>query len=180
MKSFWFQIFGLFILIALATFFAFNPWYVRPLAGIFRQSPLPSSEEQTPSREIIKILAPDGATKAQLNLELADTPEKRTKGLGYRDSLATDSGMLFIHDKPQKYTYWMKGMRFPIDFIWIMDDTVADIITNALPPIEGQTDDTLERYAPTVDVNKVLETNSGFVDSFHIQKGDKIKIERIR
>lgn len=181
MKKFWFQLIGLFIVISVASFLAFNPNYLAKFTGALRQSPNPVGRVQNgQAKNIVKILGADGNVKAQLNLELADTPEKRSKGLGYRDSLATDSGMLFFHDKPQKYTYWMKGMRFPIDFIWIKDDTIADIIPNVLPPVEGQTDETLERYAPTTEVNKVLETNAGFVNANNIQKGDKIKIESTR
>lgn len=65
-------------------------------------------------------------------------------------------------------------MQIPIDIMWISGDTIADIIPNIPPPIPGQTDETLERYSSTVEVDKVLETNAGFVAKNNIQKGDKI------
>ena len=71
----------------------------------------------------------------------------------------------------------MKGMEFPIDIMWIAGDTIADIIPNIPPPIPGQGDDTLERYSSTVEVDKVLETNAGFVIQNNIQKGDKIVVK---
>lgn len=49
---------------------------------------------------------------------IADTDEKRTKGLSGRDNLAQDQGMLFLFDKPGNYPFWMKDMRFPIDIIF--------------------------------------------------------------
>ncbi len=61
--------------------------------------------------------------------------------------------------------------------MWVKDDTIADIIPNIPIPVEGQSDNTLERYSSTVDVNKVLETNAGFVNQYNIQKGDKIIVE---
>ena len=171
-KKFWFQLVGLAFVILAATFLAFNRRYLIPLTSQFVKPIGQAVQDQ--GKPTLKIQDSEGNLKAQINLELADTGEKRSKGLGYRDFLATGSGMLFIHDKTQKYTYWMKGMRFPIDIMWILDDKIVDIIPNIPPPIEGQRDDTLERFAPITEVNKVLETNSGFVVGNNIQKGDKI------
>jgi uncharacterized protein len=177
MKKFWFQMIGLVVLILAATFLAFNQKYLTPLTKLFIQQPENTGQDNLGQVSIIKILSPDGVTKAQLKIELADNKEKRNQGLGNRASLATDSGMLFIHDETSVLTYWMKGMEFPIDFIWIKDDMVVDIIPNAAPPVPGQKDETLVRYAPTVPVNKVLETNAGFASENNIQKGDKIIVE---
>lgn len=175
MKTFWFQLLGLTILILGATFLAFNQKYVLPLTKIFK-SPGPAQQTAAAKTDSLTIIGTDGSSKAELLIELADNKEKRSKGLGYRDSLASGSGMLFIHENTQKYTYWMKGMEFPIDIIWILNDTIVDMIPNVPPPITGQTEDTLERYSPTVEVNRVLETNAGFAAKNGIGKGDKIKL----
>lgn len=180
MKTFWFQIIGLTTLICVAAFLVFNQTYLTALISPFVKDSIttqvnkPSASAQ---KSLLKITSPDGTEKARLNIEIANTKEKRNKGLGYRESLASDSGMLFIHDNSQKYTYWMKGMEFPIDIMWISGDTIADFIPNVPIPVEGQTDETLERYSSTVDVNRVLETNAGFINEKNIQKGDKIVVE---
>lgn len=175
-KKFWFQLAGLSIVILGATFLAFNYQYLQPLT-----SQLANSNKPKPTIGILtknlKIVDKNGSVKTQLKVEIADTNEERNKGLGFRQSLATDSGMLFIHDTQKKYTYWMKGMQFPIDIMWVLNDEIVDIIPNIPPPIEGQNDDTLERYLSTVDVNRVLETNANFVKSNNIQNGDKIILE---
>ncbi len=44
------------------------------------------------------------------------------KGMMFRDSLALDRGMLFIHESPGRYPYWMYQVRIPLDIIW-MDST---------------------------------------------------------
>lgn len=161
----------------LATALAFNQQILKPLTSQLspKSTPVPVNKKS----QVLKIIGRDGNPKALLTIELADTPDKRTKGLGFRQSLASESGMLFIHEEAKKYTYWMKGMQFPIDIIWIKGDTIADIIANIPPPIKGQTDDTLERYSSTVEVDRVLETNAGFVSSRNIQKDDKIIIESL-
>lgn len=177
MKTFWFQLLGLMLVIFAGTYVTFNRQVVSPLGKIFAPQ---GSARPTASatKDILRIVGPNGTTKTELAIEIADEKEERSKGLGFRESLATDSGMLFIHEEPQKYTYWMKGMQFPIDIMWVSGDIIADIIPNVPQPIEGQGDDTLERYAPTVEVDKVLETNAGFVIQYNIQKGDKIVVRR--
>lgn len=174
-KKFWFQMIGLIVVILLATFLAFNYRYLIPITSQFSHKP---RQEIQAKKEILKIVDKNENLKAELKIEVAQTNEKRNKGLGFRESLATDSGMLFIHDSPKKYTYWMKGMQFPIDIMWILNDKIVDIIPNIPPPIKGQSDDTLERYSPTVDINRVLETNAGFVSEQGIQVGDKIIFDK--
>lgn len=105
-------------------------------------------------------------------VETAVTDAEKEKGLGYRDSLKSDHGMLFIYDHPEQYQYWMKGMRFPLDFIWISNKTVIDITKNVHPTTDGQ----LPVYTPRLPVDKVLEVNAGVVDTDNIKIGDIIKI----
>lgn len=111
-----------------------------------------------------------------IKAEVADTSDKRKKGLGGRQSLDTNTGMLFIFEKADKYPFWMKGLSFPLDFIWIKGDTVLDILTNVQPPLAGQKDDALAIYSSKEPVDKVLEVNGGTVDRLGIKTGDVIKI----
>lgn len=111
-----------------------------------------------------------------INIEIADTKEKRNKGLGYRESLASDSGMLFLFQDTGKHTFWMKGMKFPIDIIWIKGTEVVDIIKNAAVPPVDQKDETLPIYAPQIEIDKVLEVNAGFVDSHGIKVGNNLEV----
>lgn len=110
----------------------------------------------------------------KINVEIADTQDKRTKGLSGRDSLPADSGMLFIFPKEERYSFWMKGLKFPLDIIWIKGDNIVDILTNVKPPENGQKDETLPIFQPVVVVNKVLEVNTGTVDRLQIRVGDKL------
>ena len=112
----------------------------------------------------------------KINIELADTSEKRKKGLSGSQSLASDSGMLFIFEKQDKYSFWMKGMKFPLDFIWIKDIKIVDIIKNAKVPDAGIKDQDLPIYVPNVPVDMVLEVTAGFVDSHKIKVGDMIEL----
>ena len=105
--------------------------------------------------------------------EIADTSSKRNKGLGGRDSLASDSGMLFVFDKVDRHNFWMKGMKIPLDFIWILDDKVVDITEN-VPPQVGQPDNALKIYSSKTETNKMLEVNAGFISVSNIKVGDTV------
>ena len=111
-----------------------------------------------------------------INIEIADSDDERKKGLGGRQSLATDSGMLFIFEKPGKFGFWMKGLSFPLDLIWIREKRVVDIIKNAAVPSPGAKDEDLPIYMPREEVDMVLEVNSGFVDSQGIKVGDIVEL----
>lgn len=112
----------------------------------------------------------------KLKVEIADTQEKRSRGLGGRESLASDSGMLFIFPKPDKYPFWMKGLKFPLDFIYIREDKVIDLLPNIQPPSGGATDESLPIYLPREEVDKVLEVGGGTIEKFGIKVGDSIKL----
>lgn len=111
-----------------------------------------------------------------LKVEVADTPSRRSKGLGEKEKLASDEGMLFVFEKTDRYNFWMKGLKFPLDFVWIKDDTVVDFLENVPPPAIGQQDQSLPIYSPKVEINKVLEVNSGTIQLLNIKVGDKIQI----
>lgn len=127
-----------------------------------------------PQSSVIKTLT---INNAQFKVEIADTKEKRSKGLGEREKMASDEGMLFIFDKVDKYAFWMKGMRFALDFVWINKDLVLDISQNVQPPLAGQADQSLPIYSSKEAIDKVLEVNSGTLDKLNIKVGDRIKVE---
>jgi uncharacterized membrane protein (UPF0127 family) len=105
-------------------------------------------------------------------VDVAITSAEKELGLGYRESMKTDHGMLFVYDHPEQYRYWMKNMRFPIDILWIKDNTIVDITKNV--PVESY--QTFTMYTPKVSVNKVLELNANASDTYHINVGDTVRI----
>lgn len=103
----------------------------------------------------------------QVAVEVRDTEEGRSQGLSGREQLGEDEGMLFIFDQPGIYGFWMKDMKFPLDFIWIKDNAVAEIRENV--GID-QMD-----IRPKEAADKVLEVNSGWVEKQGIKVGDAVK-----
>jgi uncharacterized protein len=124
-----------------------------------------------PSSQSLDVIEINGK---EIKVEIADSSQERSKGLGGRESLASDSGMLFIFPDKGQYSFWMKGLKFPLDLIWIRDDVVVDIIENVPSPRPNQQDEDLPIYQSRIEVDKVLEVNAGVVERFQIKVGDKI------
>jgi uncharacterized membrane protein (UPF0127 family) len=125
-----------------------------------------------PSSSAIKTITVGGKT---LNVEIANTAALRTEGLGDRSLLAADNGMLFVFDeKNVEPGFWMKGMFFPLDIIWINDGVVAKIDKNIPAPAAGTPDSELKVYYPTTPIDYVLEVNAGFSDSNGLKVGSQV------
>ncbi len=117
----------------------------------------------------------DGLT---IQAEVARTAQERAQGLSGRPSLPDDGGMLFVFAEEGRPGFWMRGMRFPLDFIWISRDRrVVDLMEDVPPPEPGVPDAELPRYQPVEPVLYVLEVNAGVVREFGIQVGDMVTFD---
>lgn len=113
-------------------------------------------------------------------VEIADTPELRGKGLGERDTLAEQTGMLFIFPSGQASSFWMKGMRFPLDFVWIGEDcTVVDLTESVWHSPPDTPSSELEILDPASPAAYTFEINAGEVARFDIEIGDEVRFHNI-
>lgn len=101
---------------------------------------------------------------------VADTPRARMQGLSGHTQLAEREGMLFVFSTPRTQSFWMKGMLFPLDFIWINNGRVVGVTENALPINETG----YRVYRSEHPVNWVLEVNAGMIKKFGIKVGDAV------
>ena len=105
----------------------------------------------------------------KINVELADTADKKSQGLSGRSELGENQGMLFLYDKPGFYSFWMKNMQFSIDIIWIDENYKVIDITKSLPP-----DSFPGSFQSQYPVQYVLEVNAGFSRKNNITIGDVV------
>lgn len=107
-------------------------------------------------------------------IELALTPEERSNGLMFRESLDFTKGMLFVFEKEGKYPFWMKNTLIPLDIIWINENKEVVFISE-------NTQLCKEYYCPIIEPTKnakyVLEINGGISKRIGLVVGDKISIE---
>ncbi|GHW02264.1 hypothetical protein AGMMS50249_0500 [candidate division SR1 bacterium] len=52
-------------------------------------------------------------------IEIAKSQEERERGLMFRESLAPNEGMLFVFEKLDFYSFWMKNTLIPLEMIWL-------------------------------------------------------------
>lgn len=109
---------------------------------------------------------------AALTVEVASTDAARTQGLSGRESLAPGSGMLFTFRRPGLYQFWMKDMRFGLDFVWLAGSRVAEVVENVPPPTLEKPDPI--RIRPQEPVTGVIEVPAGWVATHRITAGDSV------
>ena len=114
--------------------------------------------------------APIVVNGEQLKVEIANTPEQTRRGLSGRESLGDDEGMLFIFNDTRRHIFWMNGMNFDLDIIWIRDGTVVEIAT--LPAPMGV--EPPASYRPDETADMVLEINAGRAEELDIEIGTEI------
>ncbi|MFA6081820.1 MAG: DUF192 domain-containing protein [Patescibacteria group bacterium] len=115
-----------------------------------------------------------GQTK--ITTEIAKTSTQKEQGLSGRTSLKFDSGMLFSYDNPTRPTFWMKGMKFPLDFIWVRDGKVIELTEHVAAPLSSMTESQMLKYVPKENVDAVIEVNGGFVEYNKIKVGDTVQM----
>ncbi len=104
-----------------------------------------------------------------LNVELAETAADQQRGLSGRDSMPLDHGMLFIFDYESNWSFWMYGMKFPLDIIWFDSGRRAVFIQQDLQPCAPAE---CPIHTPPITAMYVLEVNAGFVITRHLALGD--------
>lgn len=107
----------------------------------------------------------------------AVSQKEHETGLSKTQSLSEDQGMIFLFEKPEYYSFWMKNMKFPVDIIYINNDKIVTIKSNVEPPKNNE--ENLIIYAPTGPSDKVLEIQAGLSEKYGFKIGDKVKYENL-
>ncbi len=110
-----------------------------------------------------------------LAVELADQPAETSRGLGYRAGLAPGTGMLFLYAKPAPQSFWMKGMQFCIDIIWIEYGVIQGAAESVCPEPAGTADADLTSYLSSVPVSYVLEVPAGWLYTNGLSVGAQVE-----
>lgn len=130
----------------------------------------PTSGRQTASLATASIVAGG----MPLTVEIASEPATISLGLGGRDGLAPGTGMLFVFDGPAPRSFWMKGMRFCLDIIWIEGGIIQGAAEGVCPEPPGTPDSGLAAYASPAPVSYVLEVPAGWLAANGIGSGAKV------
>jgi uncharacterized membrane protein (UPF0127 family) len=114
------------------------------------------------------VTLPDGQ---RIRAEVMMRPEDMMRGMMFRDSLAPNRGMLFIHDRPGEYTYWMYQVRIPLDIIWMDKNRRIVEMSPNTPPCKTKASQ-CPSYGGHKEAMMVLELAAGSIEKHHLRVGD--------
>jgi len=110
-------------------------------------------------------------------LEIADNWRTRMQGLSDRESLGPNMGMVFVFGRLGSQSFWMKGMKFPLDFIWIRGDKVVQLDARVPPP--STTAKKPISLETSQEVEKVIELYAGEINNSGVKIGDFVHFYEI-
>jgi len=108
----------------------------------------------------------------EIFVEIASSWWMRIKGLSGRDTLDPNRGMLFILPLASVQCFWMFGMKFPIDIIFLRDDVVVSVFSNVPYPKGFALPRVIRSH---VSANRVLEVNAGKAREWGIKEGMRVE-----
>lgn len=132
------------------------------LLGIF----LVACARKTENLQRMTLVSSAGR-QVELLIEVADDNEERSRGLMFREKFPMGQGMLFVFDKPQILSFWMKNTKIPLDILFF-DGGGKFVSTVTMKPC---TEDPCQTYPSAAEAQYALEIPAGFVEQHNIGEG---------
>lgn len=106
---------------------------------------------------------------ARFAVEIADDDRERAQGLMHREHLPSSAGMLFVYDRPQTLSFWMRNTLIPLDLIFIDPTGTVQTIHHSAQPLD-------ETPIPGGSgLTHVLEINGGLAKAMGITVGTVLR-----
>lgn len=135
-------------------------------------SPIPRSFSAIRDRERVGIKI----ANREIDVEVVNQPTSITLGLGGRPQLGAD-GMLFVLPRRQVTQFWMKGMVFDIDIIWIKNHQVVKVDQHVPAWPLTTAEAALPLYPSPGEVDMVLEVEAGNAVAWQIVPGANLELK---
>jgi len=109
------------------------------------------------------------STPVEITVEIARTEAERAKGLMHRKNLPDGKGMIFIFDRDQQMSFWMKNTVIPLSIAFIAS-TGRIIEIRDMQPLD------LSAVKSSRSVRYALEMPQGWFDRAGVKPGDVISM----
>lgn len=136
------------------------------IATLLLLTPFISCKPQELPVKDVKIIRQDG-TEFTVAAEIAIKPEDRNHGFMERKTIPDGTGMLFIFERDQLLSFWMKNTPHPLSIAYI--DSKGKIRN-----IYDMTPYSLSSIISTVSVRYALEVPQGWYKKNGITEGDVV------
>ena len=107
-------------------------------------------------------------------VEVADDAAERERGLMFRDEMAADHGMIFVHDAEEPQAYWMKNTKIPLDILYFDHARKLVSAQERVPPCS--LGDNCPPFPSDGPALYVLELNAGTAESLGVHAGDELRL----
>jgi len=125
------------------------------------------SSQKLPVQEI--PIERNGQVIAVVKAEMARTNEERAQGLMHRKKLPDGEGMMFIFDRDDILSFWMKDTYIPLSIAYITSDGRIVDIKDMYPHDENP-------VRSSRSVRYALEVPQGWFSRAGVQTGDIVRI----
>lgn len=105
----------------------------------------------------------------RFDVEVADDPNERARGLMFRRSMPQNRGMLFDFRTDQDVSMWMQNTYLSLDMVFIRADGTVARVTRDTTPFST------DMIPSGETVRAVLELNAGTARRIALARGDRIR-----
>lgn len=109
-------------------------------------------------------------------VEVADSEAERAQGLMFRDEMAEDRGMFFVHPANEMQAYWMKNTKIPLDILYFDPQLKLVSQSRYTPPCSAG--DSCPPYPSSGPAQYVLELNAGQAEKLGLKEGDTLTLSK--
>ncbi len=113
------------------------------------------------------LLAETSSGSHRFSIEVADEPQKWSRGLMFRQTMDDDHGMLFVFRTSGRLGFWMKNTPMPLDLLFIGEDGKVRAIERGIPF-------STISISPPVSDRFVLELKAGAARAAGIEIGARL------
>lgn len=135
-------------------------------AGCAQRTPAPPRQQAVPETRPGRTAVAIGP--ARLWVEIVDDEAARAQGLMFRRELPDDEGMLFVFERPQPLSFWMRNTYLPLDIAFVGADFVI-LNIEAMTPLDEK-----PRYRSRGPGMYAIETNRGWFNKNGVKPGDTL------
>jgi uncharacterized membrane protein (UPF0127 family) len=125
---------------------------------------------QRDDAKTIIVTFPNGT---EIEVEVADTPEKLLFGLAFQEALPSNGGMIYIFEATGPHRVTTKEYRFPVDMIWVDESHHIVSLAENIPPCRQETCPWHSSLSEAV--RYLIQTQAGFIQRQGLAVGGELK-----
>jgi uncharacterized membrane protein (UPF0127 family) len=111
--------------------------------------------------------------RSEVEVEIADDEAEQRRGLMERTELGENAGMLFVFDRDEPRSFWMRNTLIPLSIAYIASDgRIVDI--QDMQPLDETS------HLSAAPAQYALEVNQGFFAERGIEVGNEVEIPDLR